>query len=231
MEQGYILLIGVCIIAVGVLVLNIGAVLHNRYLMLKIVCIILFVFSMLRYFTLIVYGDFPTYQQLMTLRYFYLASSIGLTIPTVSALWYIVPLYRESIAYKHYLLFFTPWIIFYGYVIITQPTEIVQGASFGYALELTGRFPIYLSIAQSAMIAVIIILSVIGIVKYKNLQLRVQLIVIIIAQLTLLLDGLSYFIEVPRTFPRFTVSEIFGFLAIFYAFSVKMIEHKGIMNK
>ncbi|MDF2877589.1 MAG: hypothetical protein K0S30_685 [Clostridia bacterium] len=231
MEQGYILLIGLCIIAVGVLVLNIGAVLHNRYLTLKLVCILLFVFSMFRYFTLIVYGDFPTYDQLMALRYFYLASSIGLTIPTVSALWYITPLYREKIGYKQYLLFFTPWIIFYGYVIITQPTEIVQGESFGYALELTGRFPIYLSIAQSAMIAVIIILSGIGLVKYKNLQLRVQYIIIILAQITLFLDGLSYFVEIPRTFPRFTVSEVFGFLAVLYAFSTKMIEDKGIRNK
>jgi hypothetical protein len=230
-EQGYILLIGLCIIAVGVLVLNIGAVLHNRYLTLKLVCILLFVFSMFRYFTLIVYGDFPTYDQLMALRYFYLASSIGLTIPTVSALWYITPLYREKIGYKQYLLFFTPWIIFYGYVIITQPTEIVQGESFGYALELTGRFPIYLSIAQSAMIAVIIILSGIGMVKYKNLQLRVQYIIIILAQITLFLDGLSYFVEIPRTFPRFTVSEVFGFLAVLYAFSTKMIEDKGIRNK
>jgi hypothetical protein len=230
-EQGYILLIGLCIIAVGVLVLNIGAVLHNRYLTLKLVCILLFVFSMFRYFTLIVYGDFPTYDQLMALRYFYLASSIGLTIPTVSALWYITPLYREKIGYKQYLLFFTPWIIFYGYVIITQPTEIVQGESFGYALELTGRFPIYLSIAQSAMIAVIIILSGIGLVKYKNLQLRVQYIIIILAQITLFLDGLSYFVEIPRTFPRFTVSEVFGFLAVLYAFSTKMIEDKGIRNK
>jgi len=181
----------------------------------------------MRYFTLIVYGDKPTYDQLMLLRYFYLASSIGLIIPTVSAIWYITPLYRDKISYSRYLLCFIPWIVFYLYVIITQPTNIIQGESFGYALELAGKYPMYLSIAQGSIAFIIILLSVIGIIKYKNIQLRAQLIIIIIAQIILFLDGLTYFLKILHTFPAFTVSEVFGFLAVLYAFSHKVIEVKG----
>ncbi len=231
MKIEYIMLIGICIIALIVLILNIVVVSSNRYRLLKTVCISLFVFTMLRYLTLIVYGDAPTYQQLRVLRYFYLASSIGLTLPTVSVLWYITPLYREKISYFRYLLFFTPWIVFYLYVIARQPTIIIQGSSFGYALQLVGRYPIYLSIAQSSLMAIIFMLSMIGLVKYKSMQLRVQLIMIMMAQVTLLLDGITYFIQVAHTFPRFTVSEIFGFLALLYAFSSKSIQVKGIANE
>lgn len=231
MDIGYVILIGICIAALGVLVFDIAAVLGNRYTVLKVVCLMLFVLTMFRYLTLIVYGDAPAYSQLVVLRYFYLVSSIGLTIPTVSAVWYITPLYREKISYPRYLLLFTPWIIFYLFIIITQPTKIVQGNSFGYALELVGKYPIYLSIAQSSLVAIIIVMSLIGIIKYKNIQLRTQLTIIIIAQIMLVLDGLSYFIEVLRVFPAFTVSEIFGFLAICYAFTAKIAEVKGIRNQ
>ncbi|WP_069997392.1 hypothetical protein [Cellulosilyticum sp. I15G10I2] len=231
MEIGYIMLIAICVIALVVLMVDITAVLSNRYYILKIVCIMLFVFTMLRYFTLIVYGDAPAYQQIMVLRYFYLASSIGLTIPTVSAIWYVTPLYREKISYPRYLLYFTPWIIFYMYIIIRQPTVVVQGESFGYALHLIDRYPMYLSIAQGSFIAIVFILSIIGIMNYKNLQIRVQLLMIIMAQITLLLDGITYFIKIPHTFPRFTVSEVLGFAALIYAFSSKIIEVKGITNQ
>lgn len=231
MEIGYMILISICMIAVCVLLLNISAVLSNKYRGLKIVCVFLFIFSMMRYFTLIVYGDSPAYDQLMVLRYFYLASSIGLTIPTVSAIWYITPLYRDKISYLRYLLFFMPWTMFYLYLIIAQPTNITQGDSFGYTLNLIGKYPIYLSIAQGSLIGIIILLSSIGIFKYKNIQLRAQLIIIIIAQITLLLDGLTYFFKILHTFPVFTVSEVFGFLAVLYAFSHKMIEVKGIANR
>ena len=231
MESGYIMLIIICLAALGILVLNIGAVLQNKYLLLRMVCIVLFTFTMFRYFTLIVYGDVPTYGQLMALRYFYLASSIGLTIPTVSALWYITPIYRERINYFYYLIFFTPWIIFYLFLIITQPTAISQGDGYGYVLELTGKYPLYLGVAQSSFIAIVMLLCIYGIIKYKNMQLRAQYIIIMLAQVILFLDGLSYFVKILKVFPPFTVSEVFGFLAVYYAFKQKVLEIRGIKNQ
>lgn len=226
MNKMYVALIIICIIAIVVLMLNIATVNKNPYTLLKGVCISLFVFSMFRYFTLIVYGDTPNLAQLQVLRYFYLATSIGLTIPTASAIWYITPAYRERIKYWRYLLLFSPWIIFYLFVIITQPTQIKMAPTFGYTLELIGKFPLYLSIAQGSFVAIMIILCLIGLFKYKNEYLRSQYFVIIIAQLLLTLDGLSYYLPVLRVFPPFTVTEIFGFLAVFYALYRQSLEIK-----
>ncbi|MDF2612759.1 MAG: hypothetical protein K0S71_545 [Clostridia bacterium] len=231
METGYAILISLCIAAVCVLMCNISVIIKNKYLLLKIVCVLFFIFSMTRYFTLMIFGGSPTYNELMLLRYFYLASSIGLTIPTLSAIWYITPLYRDKISYTRYLLIFIPWVVFYLYVIITQPTEIIQGENFGYSLQLIGKYPLYLSLAQGSLVVIIILLCLVGILKYKNIQLRAQLIIIILAQITLVLDGFTYFFKIIHTFPIFTLSEIFGFLAVLYAFSHKMIEVRGIANK
>lgn len=231
MIGGYMILIVTCIVAIGVLLLNIKAVSSNSYKLLRGVCLFLFAFTLLRYFTLIVYGDSPSYDQMVELRYFYLASSIGLTLTTASAIWYITPLYREKINYGLYLLFFTPWILFYSYVIITQPTRIVQGKSFGYVLELIPPYFKYLSIAQSSFIILMITLCIIGMIKYKHAQLRVQLFIIILAQIALVLDGLTYFLPIRHTFNPFTVSEVLGFLAVWYAFSNKAIAHNKIGHK
>lgn len=224
MNIGYVMLIAICIIAIIVLMMNIGVVSQKNETLLKIVCITLFAFSMLRYFTLIVYGDSPTLRQLELLRYFYLATSIGLTIPTASAVWYISPYIREKLSYGKYLILWLPWILFYLFVLITQPTEIVQGKNFGYTLELTGKFPLYLSIAQGTFVTIIIMLCIVGIAKYRNELLRSKYIVIILAQVLLTLDGLSYYLPVLDVFPPFTVTEVFGFLAVLYAFYTKRID-------
>lgn len=222
----YLLLIIICIVAIITLLIDIGVVNKNPYLLLKGVCIALFAFSILRYFTLIVYGDSPTLGQLDRLRYFYLATSIGLTIPTASAVWYITPHLRNKINYGKYLLFFLPWIIFYGYVIITQPTQVVLSDTYGYKLILTGAFSRYLSIAQGSFVGVIILLCIIGILKYKNEYLRSQYFVLIAAQVLLILDGVTYLIHTVTTIPPFTLTEVFGFIAILYAFYSKALDVK-----
>lgn len=230
MQGGYFLLISLCLLAIYILFLNINAVSDNKYLMLKNVCTVLFAFSMLRYGTLIAYGDHLELSTLMKLRYFYFATSIGLTIPTASVIWYITPMYRAHIKYPYYLLCFLPWILFYTYVIVRQPTEVVQGVSYGYQLQLTGSFPLYLSIVQGSFIMIMVILCMIGLVRYKNIQLRVQYIVIILAQIALTLDGIGYYRMGTKLFPPFTASEILGFLAVYYSLKVPMMEIKGIAN-
>lgn len=223
MNPMYGILIIICIIAILVLVCNLAAVIQTKNKVLKIVCAILFAFSMMRYLTLIIYGNSPSANQLETLRYFYLATSIGLAIPTASAIWHITPMYREKISYPKYLLFFAPWIIFYSYVLICQPTKIGIASTYGYVLELTGKFPVYLSIVQGSFAIIMILLCLIGILKYKHEQLRSQYFVIIMAQILLVLDGILYHMPMLQTLPKFTISEILGFLAIFYAFKKKTI--------
>lgn len=230
MNRGYFLLIGLCVLGIYVLFLNLFVIKDNKFTVLRQVCTVLFLFSITRYMTLIAYGDHLELSALMKLRYFYFATSIGLTIPTASAVWYITPMYREKIKYPYYLLCFLPWILFYTYLIVRQPTQIIQGSSYGYELQLIGSFPLYLSIAQGSFITVIIILSIIGLIRYKNIQLRVEYIILILAQITLTLDGLGYYIGNGRLFPPFTASEILGFAAIYYTFKVPIIEIKGIAS-
>ena len=144
-----------------------------------------------------------------------------------SAIWYITPHLREKVAYLKYIACFLPWALFYLFLIITQPTEIVLGKSYGYELILTGQYPLYLSIAQGSFIAIMLGLCIWGYVKYKHSQLRSQYIAMILALITLALDGVSYYIPVFSLFPPFTLSEIFGFLAILYAYANKPLRIIG----
>lgn len=221
----YLFLITLCVIAIVLLMINIGAVSKKDVILMKWVCILLFAFSMLRYLTLIVYGDHPTLTQLEVLKPFYFASSIGLTMTMASAVWFITPFLREKFNYLMYILFWSPWILFYSILILSAPAEIELGKNIGYTLELTGRFPIYLSIAQGSFVAIMIGLSLAGLIKYKNEYLRSSYGLIIAACILLTIDGISYFVPMLNLIPPFTVTEIFGFFSILYAFSIKPIKH------
>ena len=218
--MGYKILIITCILALVGVIMNLKALENNPYPVLKIIVSVLVSFTALRYLTLIVYGDSPDYSLLNTLRYFYLASSIGITMTTASAIWYVTPCYREKIAYPFYLMFFVPWVVFYLYIIIKQPTEIVQNRQFGYELILTGNFSKYLSIVQGSFVSVMMILCLIGMICYKHLQIRIQLFIIILAQLLLTIDGLSYGSDRLWVFRPFTLTEFFALATTYYAFSI-----------
>lgn len=230
MRIGYAVLIGLCVLALYVLFCNILAIKEVKYQDLKNVCIGLFIFSMTRYIALIIYGDHASMETLNLLRYFYFATSIGLTLPTASAVWYVTPLYREKVSYLKYLACFLPWILFYVFVIFAQPTSIEPGPYFGYTLALTGNFSHYLAIVQGSFVTVIIILSIIGIIKYKNVQMRVQYVIIILAQIVLAIDGILQGRDIRTAVPPFTLSEIIGFWAVYEVFKMKHIEVKGLSN-
>lgn len=217
----YIFLIALCIVALIVLMIDIESISKKEVPLMKWVCIILFAFSMLRYLTLIIYGDHPTLGQLEVLKPLYFATSIGLTIPLASTIWFISPYLREKCSYLKYLLCFTPWIIFYCIFILTVPAQIQTGQNIGYTLVLTRQFSLYLSIAQGTFITIIVILCIIGFIKYKNEYLRSAYIIIIGACILLTIDGLGYFISLNNWIPPFTITEIGGFMSIAYALSLK----------
>ena len=115
---------------------------------LQFILAMLLIFSMTRYVTLFIYREMPTLILLQTMRYFYFASSLGLTMTMALAIWYVVPCYREKISVIKYLFVFLPWFVFYSYLLIKQPTEIIRGEKLGYVLVLTEKWPFYLSIAH-----------------------------------------------------------------------------------
>ena len=212
------LLNGSALLALGAIMMNLIAVKKLHKQQLKRITSSLLLFTMLRYITLMIYGGAPSLQALQAARYFYFASSLGLTMTTVLAIWYAMPCLREKFSASQVVLFFSPWILFYLYVIIGQPTEIVRGRSYGYVLTLTGRWPMYLSIAQGSLIVIIVLVCIYGIMRYKHLQIRVQLFFIVCAQVLLALDGMSYRLSTMQVFPPFTLSEAFGFAATYYTF-------------
>ena len=231
MSSQYTILVILCLFALYSIFLNLKVIEENAFLLIRLVGTVLLIYSATRYITLIVYGDAPNYYQLRLLRYFYFATSIGLTGMTLSAIWYVTPLYREKIKYPYWIGGFLPWTLFYLYLIIMQPTKIIKGKSMGYELVLTGQFPLYLSVAQGLFVMIAIILCLIGILKYKSLQIRGQLLMIILAQLALTADGLSYYSQSITTIPPFTLTEAFGFFAIYYTLSQPIKEIKGISNR
>ena len=225
MNANYFILVIISLIVAYVLALNIEAVSHKSNKLFKRLCTLLFIFSLGRYVALLVYGDHPTYETLTNFRYFYFATSIGLTIPTLSAVWYVTPSYREKIKYPYLLLGMLPWIVFYFYVNIRQPTRIIQSKTMGYQLQLTGNFQTYLTVAQGSFVILVILLALYGIKRYKHLQIRAQLMMIILAQILLTIDGLSYYWHWQlRMIQPFTVSEILGFLAVYYCLALPVKE-------
>ena len=230
-KMGYKILIITCILALISVLMNLKALENNPYPVLKIIVSVLVSFTALRYLTLIVYGDSPDYNLLNVLRYFYLASSIAVTMTTASAVWYVTPCYREKIGYPYFLACFLPWMLFYVYIIIKQPTEIIQGSQFGYKLILTGQFPKYLSIAQGSFVSIIVVLCLIGIICYKHLQMRIQLFIIILAQLLLTLDGINYGKDRLWVFQPFTLTEFFALITTYYAFSIMIKSIRPLKNE
>lgn len=216
--MSYSILIISALLALLAIFLNLSVIPHVMDKTLKRIVITLLLFTSMRYVALIIYGDSPTYELLQVFRYFYFASSIGLTMTTLLAIWYVLPILRKR--FKSYMvpLIFLPWNLFYIYVIVKQPTEIIKGNQFGYQLQLIDRFPFYLSIVQGSLVTIIILICLYGIYKYKHLQIRVQLIFIIAAQVLLALDGISFSMSLPRVFMPFTITEAFGFAATYYAY-------------
>ncbi|MGL4363124.1 MAG: hypothetical protein ACRCSG_07670 [Cellulosilyticaceae bacterium] len=224
MNMIYFMLIVLYLSAIVVLMGTIIEVRKTKYKVMNWIVTIMCAFSMMRYLTLIVYGGHPTLGQLEALRYFYLATSIGLTVPLALAVWYMTPYLRERIQYGKFLLYFTPWIVGYIVLIIKQPTVIQMSKSGGYVLELLEPWKTVLSVLQGSYVVFIALMCVIGWFTYKHSQLRSQYFIIVLALIALTIDGLSFLTKIPTIFPPFTLSEIFTFIAITYVFKNTIVK-------
>ncbi|ONI44443.1 hypothetical protein AN641_07240 [Candidatus Epulonipiscioides gigas] len=228
MNFSYLVLFIICLVAIGILLFNIVVAYRIQYVGFRQILIGLFTFSMLRYFTLIIYGDSPSLSQLESLKYLYNTTSIGLTIPTALVIWYITPHLRQKLSYITYLLYFSPWILFNAFIIISQPTEIVIAPNFGYVVRFVGEYNNYISHVQTTFVVIIILLCLVGIISYKNPILQSQYALILFGQVVLAFDGLRIVKGIEtRLLNPFTVTEIIAFVAIYYALKEKPFDLKG----
>ena len=225
------LLVGSCFAALLMIGWNIRALGSLCYKEMKLIGSLLLGFTALRYLTLILYAFSTDRQLLFNIRYFYYASSIGITMLTALTVWYIMPFLKERIHLIYYLLLFLPWDIFYLYLIVTQPTCFVESSAYGYELLLISPFNRYLSIAQGSFILIMTVLCIMGILTYKHLQIRVQLFMILLAQGLLVIDGIASGKEAILIFKLFTVTEAFALWAIYYGLSNSLKSIKAIKNQ
>ncbi|MBE6021614.1 MAG: hypothetical protein E7231_00110 [Cellulosilyticum sp.] len=205
-----VLLVGSCIGALAMIAYSIHAIGSVEDKVFQIIGGILLSFTSLRYITLLIYAYSTNLRWIVSMRYFYYASSIGITMLTALAVWYVMPFLKKGIKLVYYLLCFLPWNLFYLYIIVKQPTCLVENSAYGYELLLVSPFERYLSIAQGSFIGVMTILCVIGIFKYKHPQIRTQLLMILLAQGLLVIDGIASGDERILLFKLFTVTEAFA---------------------
>lgn len=212
----YEIMIVCAVLALITVGMNLVALLKFNSRAFKIVLVGVLIFTACRYITLIVYGDSPSLLWLQRLRVFYFASSVGLPVMMLVAIWYAIPLFREKINPFWPLVVLLPWYLFYGLLLYKQPMHMVKGSQFGYQLLLNNIIMEYFVKMQSCFALIIVGLCLFGIVKYKHLQIRVQLFYILIAQMMLSLDGITYSLRSIKVFPAFTLTEAFAFTATYY---------------
>lgn len=221
----------ICSVAIGVLLMNIKMIQKNPYLGIRISCTLLFSLSTMRYITLLLFSKTPTVDLMSKLQGFYFITIIGMGIPLLLLMWYITPLYREMIKPLGMVLICMPYMMLYGTIVILKPFKVMKDQTAGYLIRTTGNWSLYLATIQILFMTTYIILALCGFSLYKHKQTRSQYLVLIMCQLLFLVDGLTYFSLGTPSIPVFTLTEVFGFVGIYYGFSKPTIDARGIKHK
>lgn len=198
---------------------------------IKMTARIFLIVGTLKYVTIILYYFLEELKVLLLLRYFYFMSSISLTMLIVMAIWYVTPFLKERMKLDRFLIYFLPWIIFYIYFILKQPTELSVSALYHYDLVMIQPFKTYFILAQVSFSVIIIILCCMGMNTYKHLQIRVELLLLLLAELLLAVDAIYLNSTGLRCFKTFTISEIFAFWVCYYTLSHAIKPIKAIRNQ
>ncbi|MBM7684721.1 hypothetical protein [Defluviitalea raffinosedens] len=209
-----------------IVILNIMQIKNHPNRVLRSICLILFTFTGLRYVALIVFRLNLDMNFLKFFSYFYYASSIGLTIPTIFALWYIIPAFRERIKEWTVLTLSAPFSFFYLYLIYLQPVQIIKHDGFGYRLQLLAPWNRWLSIVQGIVTLIVFGMCFYGFRRYKYKFPRSQYLLFILGYVLTTIDGLCMLFNSVYPIEPFIFSEAFILIAILYAFATKPIKEK-----
>ncbi|WP_341877948.1 hypothetical protein [Defluviitalea saccharophila] len=209
-----------------IVLLNIIQIKGHPNRILRSICLILFTFTGLRYIALIVFTLSSNIDILKFFSYFYYASSIGITIPSVLALWYIIPRFRERIKEWVVLLLFSPFIFFYLNLIYLQPIQIIKHDGFGYRLQLISPWNHWLSMVQGIFTLMVLCMCFYGFRSYKYKFPRSQYLLFILGYILTTIDGLCMLFNTVYPIEPFVFSEAFILIAILYAFAAKPIKEK-----
>lgn len=210
----------------SIIVLNIIQIKNHPNKILRCVCLILFLFTGLRYVALIIYASGAHISILKFFSYFYYASAIGITIPSALALWYIIPRFREKIKEWILLLLLSPFILFHLNIILLQPTQIIKNTGFGYELLLMTPWNKRISIVQALFTLIVLIVCYFGFRWYKYKFPRSQYLLFALGYTLTTIDGICILFNTAYPLEPFILSEAFILIAILYAFSTKPIKEQ-----
>ena len=209
-----------------IICLNIVQIKSHPNICIRVICCILFIFTGLRYISLIVFTLGAKISVLKLLSYFYFASSIGITIPSALALWYIIPRFRERIRLWVLFLLLSPFFFFYLILIYLQPLKIIIKPGFGYMLMILQPWSNYFSILQAIFIILVFLGCFLGFKWYQYKSPRSQYLLFALGYGLMFIDGVSVLINKNTPIEPFILSEAFVMVAILYAFSTKPIKER-----
>lgn len=180
MERGVNLLS--CIAILGMIIWSIKAIKQQGDEKIRWGCECLLIVTALRYIIEIGYIMEMNEMWLKTLRPVFEVGVITIGLLSAISMWYALPCLREGIKLSYYIGCFLPWYGLGLYGIILQPTLLVAQSGRGYEVMIQAKYAMYYQMLQYSFIGVIGLIGIVGLMKYKHLQIRTQISVILMAQ-------------------------------------------------
>ncbi len=174
-------------------------------------------FVISRYVTLALFTQLQAPRYVWALRHCWLATSVGLTLPSVIAVDQLVR--HPAMTPKRLLLWFAPFLLVYAAVIGLGRFTPASDPIIGWTLKLSPEWSSLLSIVQSTFIAGFVGLCLLLMRKLPSRPIPLALAGLIAAHLYLAFDGLLLAFG-GWYFRPFLFSEMFTLLALWHAFSV-----------
>ena len=185
---------------------------------LKWLLIGLGLFVMSRYVTLALFTQAKAVQQFWALRHCWLATSVGITLPSVIAVDQLVR--HPAMTPKRLLMWFAPFLIVYVAVIAAGHFTPMPDPVIGWALKLSPTWQSLLSIVQGIFVVAFVSGCLLLIRKLPSRPIRLALAGLIAAHLYLAVDGLLLALG-GWYFRPFLFSEMLTLLALWHAFSIE----------
>ena len=172
-------------------------------------------FVMSRYLTLALFTTPEAPRYFLSLRPCWFATSVGLTLPSVCALDQL--LRHPAMTPKKLLVWFSPFLIVYGVVLLFADATPVPDRVVGWMLRLGNGWQILLALAQGVFVLGFIGLSLVLMRKIPSTPIRLALIGLVVGQGYLGLDGVL--LALGRWYFRpFLYSEMLMLLALWHAY-------------
>ena len=173
-------------------------------------------FVISRYVTLALFTRAKAVQQFWALRHCWLATSVGLTLPSVVAVDQLVR--HPAMTPKRLLFWFSPFAIVYTGIILFGRFTPMPDPVMGWSLKLDPPWQWLLSIVQSTFVVGFVGFCLLLIRKLPMPSVRLALAGLALAHLYLACDGLLV-AQGGWYFRPFLFSEMVTLLALWHAFS------------